>query len=115
MRIHKNFLRKTLPGIALIIILSSCGPKMCPLQPSGKGQSGCMVRMHHYHGGELYRGLPWYRKQNLRYGEKVGGKKDVSKRKVPKNKRGKKFKLFGKKQPGKTKKKKGKKVVVPVQ
>ncbi|MBX2842021.1 MAG: hypothetical protein KTR26_09625 [Flammeovirgaceae bacterium] len=115
MNIHKRIWLKSVIRIAFILILTSCGPKMCPLQPSNKGKSGCMVRMRHYHGGELYRGLPWYRKQNLRYGEKVGGKKDVSKRKVPKNKRGKKFKLFGKKQPGKTKKKKGKKVVVPVQ
>ena len=53
-----------------MLIASACGPKMCPLQPEGRNDAGCTARMQHYHGGELYRGLPWWRKQHLRVGEK---------------------------------------------
>ena len=93
--------------LLLIIVLQSCNPKMCPLQPNSKGGSGCMVRAQHYHDGELYRGIPWWkwRKQHLRYGEKHKGK-DISKRKIKKSKKGKKpflYGLFKRKKPKKKK------------
>ena len=83
--------------IALLAIwIQSCSPKLCPIQPEEKGGSGCMVRAQHYHNGELYRGLPWWkwRKQHLRYGEKHRGK-DISKRKIKRDKSDKKPFLYG--------------------
>jgi hypothetical protein len=82
--------------VLIALWMQSCSPKLCPIQPEEKGGSGCMVRAQHYHNGELYRGLPWWkwRKQHLRYGEKHRGK-DISQRKIKRNKRGKKPFLYG--------------------
>ena len=58
--------------LSLIIFISlsvlSCKPA-CPIGP-------CQVRMVHTHGEGVYRGVPFWKKQNLKYGEKVKHKKD---------------------------------------
>ncbi|UZR95505.1 hypothetical protein [Chondrinema litorale] len=107
METRSFFSIKLLGFLLLILALQSCNPKLCPLQPTSKGGSGCMVRAQHYHDGELYRGKAWWkwRKQHLRYGEKHKGK-DVSKRKIEKRKRGKKPFLYGLFKKKKNKKKK---------
>ncbi|MBC5773387.1 hypothetical protein H8S95_04860 [Pontibacter sp. KCTC 32443] len=40
----------------------------------------CNVRMVHPHGEGEYRGVPLWRKQNLKYGEKTKHKKDKEKK-----------------------------------
>lgn len=35
----------------------------------------CRVRMRHMHSGMEFRGVPWYKKQNMQYGEKYKQKK----------------------------------------
>lgn len=53
---------------ALFLSTLSCKPR-CPI-------SSCHVRMVHPHGGgKEYRGQPFYKKQNLKMGEKVKPKK----------------------------------------
>ncbi|MEJ8756530.1 hypothetical protein WG947_05955 [Pontibacter sp. H259] len=67
--------------LLLLVFISlsvlSCKPA-CPIGP-------CQVRMVHTHGEGVYRGVPFWRKQNLKYGEQVKHKKD----KEGKNKRDK--------------------------
>ncbi|MEM1135900.1 MAG: hypothetical protein AAGI07_08660 [Bacteroidota bacterium] len=96
MKIKLFFCRRFFVILLLAFAFQSCSPKVCPIQPIEKGGSGCMVRAQHYHNGELYRGMPWWkwRKQHLRYGEKNKGK-DISKRKIRRSKRGKKPFLYG--------------------
>jgi hypothetical protein len=56
--------------VILLLLVSSCGPPLCPMQSMIPGKTGCKVRPQHYHDGTLYKGMPWYKKQHLRYGEK---------------------------------------------
>lgn len=50
----------------------SCRPA-CPIMQ-------CNVRMVHPHGEGEYRGVPIWRKQNLKYGEQVKSKKEKHKK-----------------------------------
>ncbi|ALJ00599.1 hypothetical protein [Rufibacter tibetensis] len=45
------------------VLAFSCRPS-CPI-------SSCQTRMVHRHGEGEYRGMPWYKKQNPRVGEKL--------------------------------------------
>ncbi len=59
--------------ISLISLsIFSCRPA-CPIMQ-------CNVRMVHPHGEGEYRGVPLWRKQNLKYGEKTKHKKDKEKK-----------------------------------
>jgi hypothetical protein len=69
--------------ILLLILISlislsvlSCKPA-CPIGP-------CQVRMVHTHGEGEYRGVPFWKKQNMKYGEKMPKQK-----KQPKNEKDK--------------------------
>ena len=57
----------------LLFSLESCTPR-CTKFPI---YSQCKVRMKHVHSGVVYRGVPFYKKQNMQYGEKHKGKKDT--------------------------------------
>ncbi|MBB6610223.1 hypothetical protein H7F15_04155 [Pontibacter sp. Tf4] len=50
----------------------SCRPA-CPIMQ-------CNVRMVHPHGEGEYRGVPIWKKQNMKYGEKIKPKKDKDKK-----------------------------------
>jgi hypothetical protein len=64
--------------IALISLsILSCKPA-CPIGP-------CQVRMVHTHGEGVYRGVPFWKKQHLKYGEKVP-KQEIKKKKNEKDK-----------------------------
>ncbi|NDK54412.1 hypothetical protein [Pontibacter fetidus] len=59
--------------ISLIALsVSSCRPA-CPIMQ-------CNVRMVHPHGEGIYRGVPIWKKQNMKYGEKVKINKEKQKR-----------------------------------
>ncbi|MER2999429.1 hypothetical protein [Pontibacter populi] len=69
--------------ILLLVIISllslsvlSCRPA-CPIEP-------CQIRMVHPHGEGEYRGVPIWKKQNMKYGEKMPKQK-----KRPKNEKDK--------------------------
>lgn len=57
--------RSTFSGLMLLMVgfSFSCRPA-CPI-------SSCQTRMVHRHGEGEYRGMPWYKKQNPRIGEKL--------------------------------------------
>ncbi|WP_377131848.1 hypothetical protein [Rufibacter roseus] len=58
---------KSVPALLVVILLVlgsvSCTPR-CPI-------ASCQTRMIHPHGGQDYRGMPWYKKQRPRIGEKL--------------------------------------------
>ena len=61
-----NYLNKS--ALTLLVVLTSalafsCRPT-CPI-------AACQTRMVHRHGEGEYRGMPWYKKQNPRVGEKL--------------------------------------------
>jgi hypothetical protein len=64
-----NFSLKNIPKglsnlcILILLGLSSCKPS-CPI-------NSCQTRMVHRHGEQEFRGMPWYKKQNPRIGEKL--------------------------------------------
>ena len=45
----------------VIISIFSC-KKRCPIE-------SCQTKMVHTHGGQEFRGMPWYKKQNPKTGE----------------------------------------------
>ncbi len=49
--------------VSFSILAASCRPA-CPI-------NSCQTRMVHRHGEGEYRGMPWYKKQNPRIGEKL--------------------------------------------
>ncbi|WP_192820876.1 hypothetical protein [Rufibacter sp. LB8] len=49
--------------VGLSLVLFSCMPK-CPI-------NACQTRKVHRHGEQQFRGMPWYKKQNPRIGEKL--------------------------------------------
>ncbi len=51
--------------VSLLVV--SCRPA-CPIEP-------CQIRMVHPHGNGEYRGVPIWKKQNMKYGEKMPKKK----------------------------------------
>jgi len=59
--------------LLLVVILSQSCMKRCIKYPI---YSQCRIRMKHAHGGQIYRGVPFYKKQNMQYGEKHKGGKD---------------------------------------
>ncbi|WP_205500729.1 hypothetical protein [Rufibacter psychrotolerans] len=62
----KYMLGRQLFPVALLLVGSlalSCRPS-CPI-------NSCQTRMVHRHGEGEYRGMPWYKKQNPRIGEKL--------------------------------------------
>ena len=66
---------------SIAISLSSCKPS-CPI-------NSCQTRMVHRHGEQEFRGMPWYKKQNPRIGEKLDKpskevQKEMSKKKSKK-------------------------------
>ena len=62
----------TVLALILVFGLQSCVPR-CTKFPM---YSQCKVRMRHTHDGVEYRGMPFWKKQNLQYGEKHKGHKD---------------------------------------
>ena len=66
--------KRILPFIlitAISLSVISCKPA-CPIGP-------CQVRMVHPHGEGEYRGVPIWKKQNLKYGEKAPVNKEQRK------------------------------------
>ncbi len=52
--------------LLFLVFNSSCVPR-CTKFPE---YAQCKVRMRHLHQGVEFRGVPWYKKQHLQYGEK---------------------------------------------
>jgi hypothetical protein len=63
-----------------IAAFSSCLPPRCAKYPQF---AQCGVRMVHTHDGMMFRGMPWYKKQNLQYGEQHKGKEEAKQRQSP--------------------------------
>lgn len=57
---------------ALLGVFQSCIPR-CTKFPA---YARCQVRMRHTHSGKEFRGMPFWKKQNLQYGEKHKGEKN---------------------------------------
>ncbi|MBA9077382.1 hypothetical protein FHS90_002095 [Rufibacter quisquiliarum] len=75
---------KALMAAVAICLFSSCMPK-CPI-------NSCQTRMVHRHGEQQFRGMPWYKKQNPRIGEKLPKKSKEVKEEMYRNDSGKKGK-----------------------
>ena len=58
---------RSLAVYGLVLLLAAANVSCKPLCPI----NSCQTRMVHLHGGEEFRGMPWYKKQRPRIGEKL--------------------------------------------